>query len=38
MEEDVVRCKKSGMDDIWFKPISKGQLLQNVQQMLMQQH
>ncbi len=38
MQEDVVRCKNSGMDDVWFKPISKGQLLQNVQQLLLQQN
>lgn len=34
LQEDVARCKHSGMDDVWFKPISKTQLLQKVQQML----
>jgi CheY-like chemotaxis protein len=38
MQEDVARCKNSGMDNVWFKPISKVQLLQNVQHVLLQQH
>lgn len=31
MQEDVDRCKKAGMDDLWPKPISKIQLLNNIE-------
>jgi signal transduction histidine kinase len=31
MPEDTDRCKKSGMDDVWPKPISKVQFLSNIE-------
>jgi signal transduction histidine kinase/CheY-like chemotaxis protein len=34
MQEDVERCIKAGMDEVWSKPISKMQLLGNIQRLL----
>ncbi len=34
MQEDVARCIKAGMDEVWSKPISKTQLLGNIQRLL----
>lgn len=33
MQEDIDRCKKAGMDDVWPKPISKIQLLNNIEKL-----
>jgi signal transduction histidine kinase len=34
MQEDLKRCMKAGMDEVWSKPISKAQLLGNIQRLL----
>lgn len=36
MQEDVARCKHAGMDEVWSKPISRVQLLDNVSKWIRQ--
>lgn len=38
LQEDVARCMQAGIDEVWSKPISKAQLLANVQRWLQPQH